>query len=232
MKYDIILAGVGGQGVLTIAFILDNAAIAAGYRFKQAEVHGMAQRGGATYSHLRLSDREVISDLIPLGQADMILSVEPLEVQRYVSFLNRDGVVVSNSQPFKNIPDYPDEKKVLSALLEFPNVVLVDAGAIATSARGSLTQNMAVLGAAVPYLPFEIENFEPFVRELFQRKGKRVVEANLAVLSLGYRCGQFARDLLDAGVSAARVNELMSTLELKAIDPAQAGQYAGRLLGT
>ena len=222
MKYDIILAGVGGQGILTIAFMLDNGAIARGYRFKQAEVHGMAQRGGAVYSHLRVADREVISDLIPIGQADMILSVEPLEVQRYLPFLGKNGVVVSNNQPFRNIPDYPLDEEVIGKLLEFPRAVLVDAKAIAAAAKNPRGQNMAMLGAATPYLPFEIKDFEPFIREAFERKGERIVEANMAVLQMGYNCGMFTRNLLDNGISTARAHELLMARELTEIDPEQA----------
>jgi len=209
MKYDIILAGVGGQGILTIAFMLDNAAIARGLRFKQAEVHGMAQRGGAVYSHLRVSDTQVLSDLIPKGSADMILAVEPLEVQRYLPFLREEGVVVTSTQPFKNIPDYPEEDAIISSLLQFPRTVLVDAKAIALSVKNPRGQNMAMLGAATPFLPFEVSDFAPFIRELFERKGERVVESNLAVLNLGYGCGQFVKEHLDAGKSSGEAYELL-----------------------
>jgi indolepyruvate ferredoxin oxidoreductase, beta subunit len=210
MKYDIILAGVGGQGILTIAFMLDNAAISRGLRFKQAEVHGMAQRGGAVYSHLRVSDGEVMSDLIPLGTADMILSVEPLEVHRYLPFLREDGVVVSSNQPFKNIPDYPAEEDVVASLFKLPRTVLIDAKAIAASARNPRGQNMAMLGAATPYLPFAVSDFAPFIRQLFERKGERVVESNLAVIELGYKCGNFVKTHLDSGKSSAEAYDLLS----------------------
>ena len=221
MKVDIILAGVGGQGILTIAFMLDNAAVARCYRFKQAEVHGMAQRGGAVYSHLRFSDGEVISDLIPEGRADMIISVEPLEVQRYLHFLKPEGIVVANSQPFKNIPDYPDDEVVLGALFDLPRTVLVDAKAIAESAGMPRAQNTAMLGAAIPFLPFEVSDFEPFIRELFHHKGDRVVEANMAVLGLGCRCGQFLKDLLEAGVAPAAAYKLLGDQELETLEPAK-----------
>ncbi|MBM4352470.1 MAG: indolepyruvate oxidoreductase subunit beta [Deltaproteobacteria bacterium] len=202
MKYDIILAGVGGQGILTIAYMLDNAALARGYRIRQAEVHGMAQRGGAVYSHLRFSDREIVSDLIPRGQADMILSVEPLEVQRYLPLLHRDGVVVSSVHPFKNIPDYPDEKAILDALLELPRALLVDAKAIATANKMPRAENMAMLGAALPFLPFELADFDPFIKAQFERKGEHAVLANQAVLAQGFRMGMAVKERLDAGMPA------------------------------
>ncbi len=225
MKYDIVLAGVGGQGILTIAFMLDNAAIARGYRFKQAEVHGMAQRGGAVYSHLRVSDGEVISDLIPLGQADMILSVEPLEVQRYLPFLRAGGTIVSNRHPYKNIPDYPSDEEVIGRVLDLPNAVLVDAKAIAAAARNPRGENMAMLGAATPFLPFELADVEPFIRELFERKGERVVEANLAVLRTGYACGQFVKTLLEGGVSVSRAYQLLQEQDLETLDAGKAAEY-------
>lgn len=225
MKYDIVLAGVGGQGILTIAFMLDNAAIARGYRFKQAEVHGMSQRGGAVYSHLRVSDTEVISDLIPLGKADMILAVEPLEVQRYLRFLAPDGMVVSNNQPFKNIPDYPDDADVIKGVLSLPRALLVDAKAISAAAKNPRGQNMAMLGAATPFLPFGLDDFEPFIREAFERKGERIVQANLNVLRMGYNCGQFVKNLLEAGVSVERANTILLEQDLTTLEPDQASQF-------
>ena len=115
-KQDIILAGVGGQGILSIAFVIDNAALAEGLNFKQAEVHGMAQRGGAVQSHLRLAKGQVHSDLIARGGADMILSVEPLETLRYLDYLSPEGIIVTSSTPFVNIPNYPDLQNILDKL--------------------------------------------------------------------------------------------------------------------
>jgi indolepyruvate ferredoxin oxidoreductase beta subunit len=196
MKCDIILAGVGGQGILTIAYLLDHAAVRRGYRFKQAEVHGMSQRGGAVYSHLRVSDTEVISDLIPLGKADLVLAVEPLEVQRYLRFLSPSGIVVANTEPFKNIPDYPADDLLTAALARLPNCLTVDAKAIATAARMPKAQNMAVLGAATPFLPFVLEDFRPAVAELFLAKGESVVESNMGVLAEGERTGRAFKERL------------------------------------
>ncbi|MBM4395012.1 MAG: indolepyruvate oxidoreductase subunit beta [Deltaproteobacteria bacterium] len=203
MKQDIILAGVGGQGILTVAFLLDSAAVARGWRLKQAEVHGMAQRGGAVYSHLRFSDREVVSDMVPLGQADMILAVEPLEVQRYVPFLRPGGVVVANREPHKNIPDYPADQVVLDAVLALPRAVLIDAKGIAEAAGVPKAQNMAMVGAATPFLPFELEDFRPIVNAMFGAKGEKVVAANMAALEAGYRIGAACKALLDQGVGSA-----------------------------
>ncbi len=134
MKQDIILAGVGGQGILSIAFVIDNAALADGLQFKQAEVHGMAQRGGAVQSHLRLSSERIWSDLIPKGEADLILSVEPLEALRYFDYLRPDGIVVTSSTPYKNIPDYPDLDRLLGEVAKAGGSVIVDSEKLAKEA--------------------------------------------------------------------------------------------------
>jgi len=220
MKCDIILAGVGGQGILTIAYVLDNAAVNKGYSFKQAEVHGMSQRGGAVYSHLRIADHEVISDLIPLGRADLVVSVEPLEVQRYVRYLRGSGVIVSNIHPFKNIPDYPPDEAVLAALQSLPDCVLVDAKEVAEKARVPRAQNMAVLGAATPFLPFTVDDYRPAIVELFKAKGDALVESNMSVLAWGRKVGSLYKGLLDAHVPPPLVFKLMAKIDVSAIDPA------------
>jgi len=185
MKQDIILAGVGGQGILSIAYVIDNAALADGLAFKQAEVHGMAQRGGAVQSHMRLSDGTIWSDLIPKGEADMILSVEPLEALRYFEYLRPDGIVVTSSTPFRNIPDYPGIDKILDALRRAPRSVIVDSEKLAKEAGSSRTQNMVMLGAAAGRLMVKEESLTRFIRALFERHGENVVAANLKAFALG-----------------------------------------------
>jgi indolepyruvate ferredoxin oxidoreductase beta subunit len=185
VKQDIVLAGVGGQGILSIAFVIDNAALADGLRFKQAEVHGMAQRGGAVQSHLRISSEEIFSDLSPKGEADMILSVEPLEALRYFEFLRADGVVVTGSTPYRNIPDYPDLEEVLAAVRKASRSVIVDSEELAKEAGTSKAQNMVMLGAASPFLSLREESLRRFIEALFKAKGPSVVEANLKAFELG-----------------------------------------------
>lgn len=230
MKYDIILAGVGGQGILTVAYLLDNAAVNRGFRFKQAEVHGMAQRGGAVYSHMRISDEAVISDLIPEGRADMILSVEPLEVQRYLHFLCPKGVVVSSIQPFVNIPDYPPEEDVIAGLLRLPNAVLFNAKKIALASKSPRSENVAMVGAATPFLPFELEDFIPIIQGLFSAKGEAVVQANLDVLNNSYRAGLFYKEMLDRNVPNQLSYELITRLEPTSFCPELAEGFASALL--
>lgn len=185
MKQDIILAGVGGQGILSIAYVIDNAALADGLSFKQAEVHGMAQRGGAVQSHLRLSDGTIWSDLIPKGEADLILSVEPLEALRYLDYLRPDGLVVTSSTPYKNIPDYPDLEKVLAAVRQAPRSVIVDAEKLAKEAGTVKAQNIVLLGAAAPVLILQEASLLATIDRLFRGRGLPVLEANLKAFELG-----------------------------------------------
>ena len=185
MKQDIILAGVGGQGILSIAYVIDQAALEQGLVFKQAEVHGMAQRGGAVQSHLRLSNGEIFSDLIPKGEADMILSVEPLETLRYLDFLSPQGIVVSSSSPYINVPDYPDLNEVLAEIQRTARNVIVDASQLAKEAGLAKAQNMVMLGAASNYLILDEKNLKKFIRVLFQARGEKVVDINLKAFELG-----------------------------------------------
>jgi len=190
MKQDIILAGVGGQGILSIAFVIDNAALQEGLSFKQAEVHGMAQRGGAVQSHMRLSDGPVFSDLIPKGDADMILSVEPLEAVRYFEYLRPDGIVVASSTPYRNIPDYPDTDQVLAAVRRAGRHVIVDSERLAKEAGTSKAQNMVVLGAAAEFLILKEKSLRTYIEKLFKSKGPAVVEANLKAFDLGKKAAK------------------------------------------
>ena len=185
MKQDIILAGVGGQGILSIAFVIDNAALEQGLNFKQAEVHGMAQRGGAVQSHLRISDKSIFSDLIPKGAADMILSVEPLECIRYLDYLSPEGIVVTSRSPFINIPDYPQIDKVLGVIETVANKVVVDSDKLAKEAGSPKAQNMVMLGAASSHLILEEINIREFIRVLFAPRGEKMVEMNLRAFDLG-----------------------------------------------
>ncbi|WP_417016592.1 indolepyruvate oxidoreductase subunit beta [Alistipes sp.] len=186
MKKDIILSGVGGQGILSIATVIGRAALAEGLQIKQAEVHGMSQRGGDVQSHLRISSSEIRSDLIPRGGADLIVSLEPMEALRYLPWLSAEGWVVTNTVPFVNIPNYPDEKALDAELHALPHVVLLDADALAREAASPRSANMALLGATAPLLDIAAERLEEGIRAIFARKGDAVVEANLAAFRAGY----------------------------------------------
>ena len=185
MKKDIILAGVGGQGILSIAATIGTAAIANGMHLKQAEVHGMSQRGGDVQSHLRISDEKIASDLIPQGQADLIISVEPMESLRYLPMLKRKGWLITNTAPHVNIPNYPDIEKVLEKINSLPRHVALDADKMAKDLGSVRATNIVVLGAAAPFLELAIEKLENAIRSIFKTKGKEMIELNLNAFRAG-----------------------------------------------
>lgn len=185
MKSDIVLAGVGGQGILSIAAVIGMAAIEADLQIKQAEVHGMSQRGGAVLSHLRISSDPIYSDLVPEGRAHMILSAEPMESLRYLPFLSPDGWVVTNATPFVNIPNYPDLDAVLAEIKKHPHHLLLDADAIAKSAGNRRAANMVMAGAASVFIDMPFEMMENGVKNIFMRKGEDIVDKNLDALNAG-----------------------------------------------
>jgi indolepyruvate ferredoxin oxidoreductase beta subunit len=183
---DIILAGVGGQGILSIAAIIGLAAVNNSLNIKQAEVHGMSQRGGAVYSNLRLSDQPIASDLIPLGKADIVLSVEPMEALRYIPYLAPGGWLVTNTNPFVNIDNYPDRQALMYRLNALQNRVLVNADTLAAECGNTKASNMVMLGAAVPFLHMDVKEMEKAVASIFERKGTEVVAMNIQALQAGY----------------------------------------------
>jgi len=186
MKTDIIIAGVGGQGILSIATVIGLAAVNRQLNIKQSEVHGMSQRGGAVYSHLRLSDQPIASDLISLGKADIVLSVEPMEALRYLPYLASGGWVVTNTTPFININNYPDRQTLIDQLNRLQNCVLVDADTLASECGNTKASNMVILGAAVPFLNLDVKEVEKAIHSIFERKGEDVVAVNISGLRAGY----------------------------------------------
>jgi len=205
MHLDLILAGVGGQGILSIAWVVDAAATAEGFHFKQAEVHGMSQRGGAVQSHLRLSRDPIWSDLIPDGAVDLVLSVEPLEALRYVHALRPGGAVVTSANPFLNIPDYPDLEPLLDRIAALPDHVVVDAAALARAAGNVRAENMAMLGAASALLPFSEDTLLGRVAALFAAKGEALVRVNQDAFRFGRAMASFYRAGLAAGTPPAEL---------------------------
>ncbi len=185
MKLDIILAGVGGQGILSIATVLGYAAVQSGLSLKQAEVHGMSQRGGDVQSHLRISDKTIYSDLIPKGAADIILSVEPMESLRYLPYLSTEGWLVTNTTPYKNIPNYPELEKILKEVNKVPQHVAIDADGMAKELKNSRGMNMVMAGAASLFMDIDFEQLKAGIRYIFGRKGQEVVDLNIATLEAG-----------------------------------------------
>jgi len=185
MTCDIILAGVGGQGVLSLATVIAQAAATTGLKVRQSEVHGMAQRGGSVLAHLRISDQAVVSDLIPRGRADLILSMEPLEALRYLDFLKPEGAVVSSVETIKNMPSYPDEAEVLSVLQKLPKVRLLATAELARLAGNPKSANLVLVGAASAFIPLAANAFVQAVADIFGHKGTEVIKLNLQAFELG-----------------------------------------------
>ena len=185
MKIDIILAGVGGQGILSIATVIGSAAVKQGLFLKQAEVHGMSQRGGDVQSHLRISDKEIASDLIPYGKADLVVSVEPMESLRYLPMLSTEGWVVTNTTPFINISNYPKEEDVMAAINKLPRKIVIDADTIAKDLGSARSANVVILGAASPFINMDFALLEQAIMDIFGKKGEDIVNVNLACLRAG-----------------------------------------------
>ena len=193
MKKDIILAGVGGQGILSIAAIIGYAAVESDLHIKQAEVHGMSQRGGDVQSHLRLSSQPIASDLIPHGHADLILSVEPMESLRYLPFLSKQGWLVTNTRPFVNISNYPEEEKLMAEIKAQPQHIAIDAESTAKEAGSVKAANVVMLGAAADFLGIPPEKLEQAIRFIFGRKGDDLVELNIKAFRAGMLFAQNQR---------------------------------------
>ena len=187
MKQDIILSGVGGQGILSIATVIGKAALDQGLFIKQAEVHGMSQRGGDVQSNLRLSSSPIFSDLVPMGGCDLIISLEPMEALRYLPYLAKDGWIVTSTAPFLNIPNYPDLEKIQAELSRLPHVISLDADAIAKEIKSPRSANMVLLGAAASVLKgLSKQSLEDGIQAIFARKGEAIVQTNLSAFRAGY----------------------------------------------
>ena len=190
MKYDVILAGVGGQGVLSVASIIARAALSEGLSARQSEVHGMAQRGGAVLAHLRLSHKEIAGDLVPKGGADLIISMEPLESLRYVSWLKESGAVVTASQPLVNISNYPSIEEIISIIKRLPVWRLVEADALAKEAGLARAVNSVMVGASSFFLPVSSKSLEKTIANVFSKKEPSVIQANTKAYLLGQAAGK------------------------------------------
>ena len=187
MKKDMILAGVGGQGILSIATVIGSAALEQGLHLKQAEVHGMSQRGGDVQSNLRLSSEPIMSDLIPRGGADLVISLEPMEALRYLPYLAPDGWIITATTPLVNIPNYPDMEAVRAELARFPHVIAIDVESIAKGVMSPRSANMVLLGATAAVLGIlDPDKLRDGIRRVFGRKGPEIVETNIKAFDAGY----------------------------------------------
>ena len=185
MKYDVILAGVGGQGVLSVASIIAHAALSDGFDVRQSEVHGMAQRGGQVISHMRIADKKIAGDLVPKGSADMIIAMEPLEGLRYISYLKPDGILVTSSEPFINMPNYPEKDELLSSVKKLPKWRIVPTKELAKEAGLAKVANTVMIGAASCFLPVKTQTLEKIISETFAKKDSSAVAANTKAFKLG-----------------------------------------------
>ena len=217
MERNVILAGVGGQGILTIAHAISTTAVRRGLHVKQAEVHGMSQRGGAVYSHLRMADHELFSDLIPRGECDLILAMEPLEALRYVPYLRENGCILSNTSPVVNIPSYPPVDGVLERLQRSHEHVLIDADRLARSAGSALAANSVLVGAAAWHIEFDLDELQDVVAELLASKGERIVELNRQALRLGHAASAAYRDAVARGVTPRVLQQWASTVDAEGL---------------
>jgi indolepyruvate ferredoxin oxidoreductase, beta subunit len=205
MKYDTIVAGVGGQGALSVAAIIARSAIRAGLHAVQSEVHGMSQRGGEVVAHLRIASREIRSSMIAKGQADLILGLEPLESLRHLELLSRGGTLLTATEPLRNIPNYPQLDDILSTLMRLPRTTCIDASYLARQAGSARAANIVMIGAASDLLPMDPGDIRVVIEEIFRSKGVKVVQANLAAFDAG-RSSYRQREVVDeyetfAGVS-------------------------------
>ena len=215
MNYDLVVCGVGGQGVLSIAWVVDHAAVATGYHLKQPEVHGMAQRGGAVSAFVRIADAPIASDLIPDGAASLVLSVEPMESLRYARMLRPDGWIVTDVSPVRNVAAYPDAAKLFDVLFSVPRIVAVDAGRLAHKAGTVKAHNMVMLGAAASLLPIPMELLEGHVRALFAAKGERIAAANVDAFRLGDAASRFTAALVAGGVARGVAARIVPRLDFR-----------------
>ena len=192
MKQNLILAGVGGQGLLALAAVIGEAARSLDLHVLQAEVHGMAQRGGVVQSHLRYSHEPIHSALVQEGTADLVLSLEPMEALRYMPMLAPGGAVVANAVAFKNIPNYPNEGLVEKEILLLPIHRLINAVDLAKTAGAVQAANMVMLGAGAPFLHLPREALEASIRTVFSGKSEVVIDTNLRAFGLGIEASEAA----------------------------------------
>ena len=175
---------------MSIAAVIGEAAVKNNLYMKQAEVHGMSQRGGDVQSNLRISDAPIASDLIAKGSADLIISLEPMESLRYLPYLKKDGWLVTNETPLVNIPDYPDLNDVLNEVRKVKNHVILDVEKIAKELGSTRVANMVMLGASTPFLNISYDKIKDGIRSIFERKGEEVIDLNLRALEAGRKIAE------------------------------------------
>jgi len=190
-ELNIVLTGVGGQGTIAMSEVLGRAAVIDGYKVRGSEVLGMAQRGGAVITFLRLG-KDVYGPMVPEGKADVMIAMEPSEALRNLRFLSKNTIVVVGTRPMVppsvslGLSSYPDVDVVIKKLEEMSGqVITIDPYQLAAEAGDAIAANMVMLGAlaGTGRLPLKVESLKKAITERF--KG-RIVEVNLKAFDLGY----------------------------------------------
>lgn len=183
--YGLVVAGVGGQGALTIAQIILGAAWMDGYHVLQSEVHGMSQRGGEVSAHIIFSKDPVMSPTIEEGDADLLLGLEPLETLRHLTYLKKEANIITSITTIENMENYPTSKKILNLLKSIDGVIMIDSDLIAEEIHFSHGGNITLLGYASNYLPVNGEVWDKAIKERFKNKGNKIVDKNLLAFKTG-----------------------------------------------
>ncbi len=172
---DIVIVGVGGQGVILISDVIGRAAVKAGKSVRGAETHGMAQRGGSVVNHTRIGCR--YSPMVPFGGADVLLALEPAEALRFAHFLSRDGVALVNINPVMPVTvttgkaSYPPLGDIISPLAAVcKEVKAMDATALAKKAGTAQAMNVVMLGSLSRYIPLPEDMLIDAIREVVPPK--------------------------------------------------------------
>ena len=189
MEYQIFLAGVGGQGILSVTDILCNAAIDLGFKVRGSETHGMSQRGGSVFSNVRFGN--IYSPLIMERDSDVLIGFEPTETLRYARYVKPTGIILVNAHPIPSPnftlskSSYPEINSILTALKTYsPNVIPINATKIASSLGMPIVQNIVMLGAlsAITGLPLKEESLISALKKQFKPKHFNL---NLKAFKLG-----------------------------------------------
>ena len=191
---NVVLTGVGGQGIVLASTVLVEAAFEAGYDVKANEVHGMAQRGGSVVAQVRFGEK-VFSPLVPLGQADFLVALEEVEALRYAGYLRADGVAIVNRRQIVPVTvsagdaRYPEDVDKRLRARFGGRLVLVEGERLAREAGNVRTENVVLLGVLSRFLEIPLQLWEEVIARLAP---KRAVEANLRAFSLGREVGLFS----------------------------------------
>ncbi|MFX0021076.1 MAG: indolepyruvate oxidoreductase subunit beta [Candidatus Hermodarchaeota archaeon] len=198
MIYNIMTCGVGGQGLMLVSNIIGLTCADLDYNIRTAETHGLAQRSGSIYTHIRISmDEEIFSSLIPYGEADVLLSMEALEALRNIEFLNKDGTIILNEyiwhpvqETFKRVKDVEKKYITLEDIVEklkeiTNNIINIPALDYATQAGNPLTSNVVLLGVLAKLKDFPL-NIDDLKKNITLVVPEKAIKANLNALELGY----------------------------------------------